>query len=53
MMAVVSTAAARLGESAFGRWCGKLGGFIDCTIPIVLIIVLTIGLVSVMFGFVH
>ncbi len=37
MMAMVSAVAARVGESAFARWCGVAGDVLDCVIPLVLL----------------
>ncbi len=53
MIAVVTAAAARLGESAFGRWCGRFSAVVDCAIPLVLVVVVVSCLVSVVFRLVH
>jgi hypothetical protein len=53
MMAVVSAAAARVGDSAFGRWFGRVAYVIDCAIPIALVFALAVGSASIAFGFVR
>jgi hypothetical protein len=52
MMAMVSAAAARVGDSAFGHWCGKVGDIIDCAIPIVLLIAIIAGMGAIWLGYV-
>jgi len=53
MMAMVSAAAARVGESAFGRAWRKTGDVLDCAIPIVVTAALAIGAAAILFGFVQ
>ena len=53
MMAVVSAMAARVGESAFADWWRKVGDVLDCVIPIVLAVTVTVGGGAVLFGYVH
>lgn len=50
MMAAVSAAAARVGESSFGQWWGKAGDFLDCAIPVALVITIVIAMGMVAFG---
>jgi hypothetical protein len=53
MMAMVSAAAARVGESAFGRAWRKTADVLDCVIPIALAAVLAAGMALVLFDFVQ
>jgi hypothetical protein len=50
MMAAVSEMAGRVGESAFGRYWGKAGDFLDCAIPIALVTTIIIAMGMVAFG---
>lgn len=52
MMAIVSAMAARVGDSAFGRWCGMVGDLLDCVIPIALLIAIIAGLGLIWLGYV-
>jgi hypothetical protein len=52
MKTAIKAAATRLRDSSFGRWCDKIGGVIDCTIPIVLVITIMTVFVLIAFGFV-
>jgi hypothetical protein len=53
MVAAVSAMALRLGESAFGRGCGKVAAFIDYVIPFALLAALVAGSVALASGLVH
>lgn len=52
MMAAVSVAAARVGESTFGRRCGRVIDLVDCAIPIAIVIALATGVGAIVLGFV-
>jgi hypothetical protein len=53
MMAAISEMAAGVSESSFGRWWRKAGDFLDCAIPIALVIVIVYGTAAIAFGFVE
>lgn len=53
MMAAISAAAARAGESAFGRLCGKICDAIDCAIPLMVGAALIVGMAFVTFGIIN
>ncbi len=53
MKAMVLAAAARVGDSAFGRGWNRAGEILDVVIPLALTAVLVLGAASILFGLVQ
>ena len=51
MKAMVLAAAARVGDSAFGRGWSRAGELLDVAIPLALTAVLVLGAAAILFGF--